>query len=506
MTFLTKFAKQLVHRWPHCFRGRKLQAAVQSGQLLFRTKHDQTSSTVYGRMTSGYIVYIKFNGGEQYLGPLYDDVPIIYHLPSTFQCDSDAFRYSQQSETKGILTCGTVDAEHDGCASGISVIIYDAGTHCCTVVVHIGGRVVYMKNRKHVRDLEEAIRYSMSLHNTANLGRNVDCDTEPIFHDVGDLRQTGLSYKHKKKIFERISFKCLHPISFYIMHGDSRSCVSERMLIEQYRHIKYTDDRGIVGSFILNWVSDPDMKAYAYAREYPPPMVCPPGTFNLWSGFKIENDRTVDASQGSLDMFTNHIELLTNHNLTHARFVTKWLAQIVQNPATITGVALVFVSGNGVGRNMFIEKFREIINFDRYFNGSYGISDANRRGKLIVRVARARNKDAETWRDMITNRMIGGRRDERNINRVIMTSKDASFSARGDHIAVIRCSDERKGDSNYFSELSRYFECVHNQRAIFEYLQQMDLRGVDWNLDRPILGDAPVREDSQFIHDLLNSY
>jgi len=74
--------------------------------------------------------------------------------------------------------------------------------------------------------------------------------------------------------------------------------------------------------------------------------------FNLFSGFGFEIDEKYDVSycQKTLD----HVyKVLANENQQFCSDILMWLADLFQNPAEKSGVALVFLSLPGAGKNVF---------------------------------------------------------------------------------------------------------------------------------------------------------
>jgi hypothetical protein len=71
------------------------------------------------------------------------------------------------------------------------------------------------------------------------------------------------------------------------------------------------------------------------------------GYYNMWNGWSVE------PKKGEWPLFRQHIDLLANHNVEHARYIVQWLAETVQHPDRPIGVAIAFRGSPGTGKSTF---------------------------------------------------------------------------------------------------------------------------------------------------------
>lgn len=540
-----KFVTQLITRWEHQFYGiepNHCQLRFEDGRLLFEIRRDHGQHRILsGFMTQRYMVYLNIDGDTRFLGTFYKAIHVTNRLPDLhghFLPDT-LFEYTQHSETKSILKSSI---------PGIDVILYHAYTRECEIIVDARGKQpVRVKNPVHVQEVQDAVatnteqqmsmyfgrgifivnhgtivinnhRGTSSIHSTRNLIETGNvCDVlerEPTTYreTMTVLATEGMSYERKKQLLERFTFKCSDPTAYYTITTTGYIRNSLEQIKGKYMHLTFLNEKGKKKSFIDAWVHDQAIRLYTMVDDVPPPLICPDGTYNLWSGFAIEKNTEADASKGSVDMFLSHLSLLVMGIEAHAIYFTKWLAQIVQEPGKIIGICMVFVSDQGAGKNIFFNGFANIINFDRYFESAKPdqelfdkFSNFNRLGKLLICMDETRKKSTfgnnDVMKNLITSEFLQVEQKGcdtatmRNTNRLAILSNDdvCAKKEKSDRRMVwMRCSDAMAGNNEYFESLAAYFNNIHNQRAIFEFLKAYDIRGTNWIKDRPVTQQTAI--------------
>jgi hypothetical protein len=176
------------------------------------------------------------------------------------------------------------------------------------------------------------------------------------------LKDVSTDYLQKKDAFETVAFKCTCPTGYYVkIRPNHFHLYSPVGIVQAYLQYQVTDSDGKTSPFIRQWMNDPDINTYEYVDEIPPPLVCPNDTFNLWTGFDIASNEDADPSAGNINMFVNHINILTENIPEHSIYFQKFLAQIIQQPGKPTGISPVFISKQGSGKNRFFDMFKLIL-------------------------------------------------------------------------------------------------------------------------------------------------
>lgn len=538
----TKLIDKLKAKWEHYFYNvdaSTCKLVMNSGLLKFDIAFPYNRPCISGHMTRRYVVYLNIDGLQKYLGPIFDKFQIRGCMPDlhpSFVPDS-RYDFTQLSECKGLLTSSVPNT---------NVVIYNAHKQDCKISVNVGAGKPpkNVTNRSYIEQVQDIIGASMDEHMAEHFGRNVFISIGTLVinnttsHDQYNENLTGASavieelhdnpdnyrqvikslsnkklhYTRKKQLLELFTFKCAFPPCYYTVTESGLVSYSQDEMMKIYHHVSFLNHSGHDTNFIKTWLADGDIRMYASVNTFPPPLKCPDDIFNLWSGFSIENNPNADASRGSVDMFRSHIMIMVNNNEQHAHYFTKWLAQIIQEPATLTGICMVFVSGQGAGKNIFFDNFATIINKERYFEtGSPEIDlfgrfcGANRLNKLLICMDETQKKttfaNSALLKHIITANTLQVEKKGQhtytapNIARIVITSnEDHCVKAENEErrYSIFRCSDEKKGDAEYFNLYAKYNANIDNQRAIFEYLKGVNIEGTNWIKERPITEQTAV--------------
>jgi hypothetical protein len=254
--------------------------------------------------------------------------------------------------------------------------------------------------------------------------------------------------------------------------------------------------------FIDFWIKDAKIRTYENLDFLPPPLVCPPTTFNMWRGFAIECVEV--ASSGNVQPFIDHTNIMVNHNDAGREYVLNWLSQIVQQPGFLPGIALVFKSSQGAGKNIYLELFNQMLGKNLFYETVNPVQDLmsrfslGRKNRVLINVDETNSRDTYSYSDQLKNYITSPHYNYekkgidpitlRNFNRFVFTTNNSCpvRIEEGDRrFVVFECSNEKKGNTAYFKEFGRYINEPSNQRAVFEFLMNRDIINVDWINDRP---------------------
>lgn len=352
-------------------------------------------------------------------------------------------------------------------------------------------------------DLPENVLRTCEEYVKSSTGYDVKLVVKPMETTLVFDKEDDKEYSRMKKEFEKRHFKVMRPLLY----------VEELPNGEFYmRNVKEVKDAfcnmtafacGDVVPFIKQWIEDPNIRTYETIDFLPPPLVCPQTTFNMWRGFAIDHLNV--ESSGNIQPVIDHINILVNHNDVGCRYVLNYLAQIVQCPGVLNGIALVFKSAQGSGKNVFLDFIQKILGKDLYYETAnptqdlWGRFSLGRKNRLLINIDETSGKDtyphSEQLKNMITSPNYNYEQKGMNpitlinLNRIIFTTNNQTpvKIEEGDRrYCVFQCSDEKKGNKAYFDGLVAYFNDPMNQKAFYEYLKGLDISNVDWINDRPI--------------------
>jgi putative DNA primase/helicase len=152
-------------------------------------------------------------------------------------------------------------------------------------------------------------------------------------------------------------------------------------------------------AFVNEWFKDPDICTYEDMNIYPPPMVCPEGTYNMWKGYAIE--KAYAPSSKNLQPFFNHLKIFVNDDEKGFDYMIKWLAQLFQQPGKLTGTAPIFRGEQGTGKNLFFDfLIRFMVGENLYFQTCNPTQDLferfsnGRLNRFLVCVDETKGKDS----------------------------------------------------------------------------------------------------------------
>ncbi|WP_257288793.1 DUF5906 domain-containing protein, partial [Endozoicomonas sp. SESOKO2] len=215
-----------------------------------------------------------------------------------------------------------------------------------------------------------------------------------------------------------------------------------------------------------------------------------PHLYNLFEGFAVE------GLPGSCELFLAHLlEVICSGNLELYEYCLDWMADLVQHPDKLCGVALVLMGSQGAGKGVFVEYFGKLFgkHFQHVSNPEHlvGRFNGNLASTLLVFADEAfwagDKAKLGALKTLITEsrRMIEMKHKDalevENYARVIMASnEDWVVPAEVDErrFCATRVSDSRKGDT-------KYFEAIIHERdnggveALMHLLKNRVLEGKD---------------------------
>lgn len=334
------------------------------------------------------------------------------------------------------------------------------------------------------------------------------------------------SYQKVKEEFEKKHSLIVNKSLYIKETEDDVIFMKENQLITSYKHIKYSEPalnkkNEMIGMkddncFIKKWINDETISKYETIGVYPPPLKCPSNIFNLWKPFAISKytDEYVKDEEG-LKMFKNHVKILCGNDENVSEYIIKWIGQMFQYPAVKTNVP-TFISGEGAGKGSLLELLSNMMGSGKVlvtttpsrdvwgsFNGLMSncfLVNLNEMSKKETADAEGKIKGLITDTQLTINKKGIDPYLINSYNRFMGTtnSEDPVKTKKGDRRNnIIRSSDEKCGDKQYFKELIAKFKDINVMRTIYDYL--MSIEGLDK------FGELPVPE-TEYQNDMKEQY
>ena len=240
------------------------------------------------------------------------------------------------------------------------------------------------------------------------------------------------------------------------------------------------------------WLTHRQRRTYSGGLKLIPNGSAPPDVYNLWRGFgcKPSSAAAAEAVRPAL----KHLKyIVCGGDQVAYRYLLRWWAYTVQQPATQAEVAVVMIGGRGTGKGTLGRWFSDLF-------GSHGLHVQNPdhltgrfnghlRTTLGLFVDEAvfvgDHRGNQVLKSLITEDriMIEAKYSQaaqaRNRLKIMMaTNADHAIPAGIDErrFFVVRVSDRKKQDHSYFAQLADWWQAGGNS-AMLAFLQQVDLNG-----------------------------
>lgn len=184
-----------------------------------------------------------------------------------------------------------------------------------------------------------------------------------------DILEKPKLYHNVKERFEKNYFMTKDPV-IYWYEDENRSIPYKKTdFMDLTAHFKYENQLGKEFSFFNKWLEDENKRVYDRIDFVPPPIKCPPNTYNLYKGMAYEKwDITYDENTDT-SLIHEHLKLLAGDEETDKiyQFYLDFLAHLIKKPGINPEVALLIKSVEGVGKNILFDNFIEnVLGIDFY--------------------------------------------------------------------------------------------------------------------------------------------
>ena len=322
----------------------------------------------------------------------------------------------------------------------------------------------------------------------------------PENYEEEEKSQADDGYDSVKKEFEKTHAKIVSKAVYIEEQENDEIVIMTRSKIKDaYEHLKYIDYSGETQktkSFILAWFNDEEIRQYKDMGIYPPPITIPKTIYNLWKPFAAsKHTGDYEKDEVGLQKFLNHIKILCGNEEKVAEYFVQWLAQMFQFPSVKT-IAPTFISEEGAGKGTLLDLLgylmggKKIMESTKPSRDCWGQFNSPMSSSFFINLNEMCKKEAleseGQIKGLITDaRLIINKKNQdpyevESYHRFLITtnSEDPINTKKGDRRnVIIRCSDEKVGDIDYFVDLRETFKQVRTQRTIYDYL--MSIEGMD---------------------------
>ena len=367
--------------------------------------------------------------------------------------------------------------------------------------IHDGGLVLKKESETEfpvmiLRELENQVREHFEIQ--------IALDVKPLTHSYkfegnNSLFMRGIvmesEYQLRKEEFEENVFFCLET---------KTTC---HLVADELRHISKSDGGAYFASynfeividniirrqsFFNDWIDDP--KKRTINKLVFKPQGCEENEFNLYRGMAGSVETAIN--QDIIERF----KLLVYHNANKDDIMNdyhmKWYAHLVQKPAVIPGVVLIFVNNQqGTGKDTITNFFGKCVVGEKYFKNIQNARDEVfnthsqvREQCLFMKFEEANGYDNRQFSDMLKSLVTCGTAlinakgvKPYSINtfpHLCMTTNNCipvKVEADDRRFCITKTSAEFIGNVAFWNETYKLFEMPEAGHSVWKYLMGIDL-------------------------------
>jgi len=312
-----------------------------------------------------------------------------------------------------------------------------------------------------------------------------------------DEEEDESSWKSVSEKFEQTHCKIINKSAFITVQNNEVFVMSKPQLKTSYENMVYRikDKKGKfkLENFIDAWTrNNPQQKCFDDIGIFPTGITCPANIFNMWTPFAMENSKGeyVEKMEG-LWQILDHIKILCGNDEAITQYVIDWIAQMIQFPAVKT-TCLTFISKQGAGKTFLIKLLRVLLGNSKVFETTSPSRDVwgdfngrmcntflinlNELSKKETVESEGRIKGLITDPFLTINNKGVNQYDIQSYHRFIITTnkmEPLNTSADDRRNLIVRSSDEKCGDKEYFDELHSLLNDADVMKTCYEYFKSI---------------------------------
>jgi len=317
----------------------------------------------------------------------------------------------------------------------------------------------------------------------------IDGDENEEEQELNDTKFLNIA-----KQFEKRHCKIINKSIYIKQTKDDIIFFNEKKLKESYKHIVCSDiinkKTGKKQPFITNWIEgNKNIRKYEDINIYPPPLPCPNNIFNLWVPFECEKYKNdYIKNEEGLKFMLNHIKILCNHEDIIFDYFIKWIGQMLQYPATKSGIMPFFISQEGCGKGSMMRLFEAMIGVKKVIQTSNPKRDITGSfcnllmNAFLIYFDEVKASDIEDGpiKNLITEvRQVLSIKGSNSscidcYCRVIGSSQYDINTTKDDRRKfIVRCSDELIGNKEYFIKFNELLADINVIRTVYDYFKSI---------------------------------
>lgn len=363
-----------------------------------------------------------------------------------------------------------------------------------------------------IEDCEIAILTGFNLNLTLKVKEFDEAIHIPTveIEDIPEPEESTSQFKIVADEFEKTHCKIINKSFFIKTCEEGFRVMTEKQIITSYKHMTYKNNDGVPTNFIDHWLkNNPYIRCYDDIGVYPKKGSCPKNMFNMWEDFAMEKVSKYDFKCDELKFILNHIKILCKNEEPVYTFLMCWLAHIVQFPEE-KSIVPTLISQEGAGKSTLIILLTHILGNSKMFETAKPSRDiwGNFNGKMkdcfFVNLNELCLKEMQNFegefKKLVTEPTITinekgvSQYEIKSFHRFFITSNKEIPVKTGRRTFIIRCSDELKGNTEYFNRCYEYINDVNVQKTFYEYLKNYTYNGQNMSCFREMMTSPPTTD------------
>ena len=373
---------------------------------------------------------------------------------------------------------------------------------CLSVYIHDGG---YVKKLEGETVFPQALLDLGSEYIKQHLNYDVKLVQKTLDHNWTPYNTDDFVLEHPfetvAKEFEDNHLKIVNKSYFIKETPEGNIIMNETKIRSSHAHMFYNEEcTGKDGNiavvkkpFIVKWLShEHDIRRKEDVGIYPNAALCPTNIFNLWTPFAMETKTNdfIEHKEG-LDFILNHLRILCGNQDDVYDYFVKWNAQMIQYPEIKT-IMPTFISDQGAGKGTYLDLMQKILGETKLFEttapsrdvwGNFNSKMMNSFFVVLNELSKKETMESEgkikgliTDNNLTINPKGLDQFQIKSYHRFLTATNNVEpvTTCNGDRRnLIIRCSDEKKGDTAYFDKFHEYLNDDNVLRTFYKYLKDI---------------------------------
>jgi hypothetical protein len=300
-------------------------------------------------------------------------------------------------------------------------------------------------------------------------------------------------FKELVEDFEKEHCKILNTGTYASITDNTVIIRGDGKFRDSYKHIQCGFSNGLPKSFIDVWMNCNDqIRKYNSMNIYPNNSLCPANVFNMWRPFAMENHKPCIENEEAVDFILNHIKILCNNDQVVFEYLQKWIAQMIQFPEVKT-IVITMISKEGAGKGTLMKLFAKMLGKKKILETStpsrdvfgsfnslmsdYFVINLNELSKAETKGNEGQFKQMVTDGKLIINSKGIAQYEIDSYHRFFITTNNPDpITTKTDdrRNIIIRSSDEKIGDKDYFDEINDYLDDDDIVKCVYEYFKSIE--------------------------------